>query len=932
MTSSSSSNSLEPTIGATIGIKSKEQPKQPQQLWWKEVLERRRLAQLHLRNSSTNYSHRIINEEHNGIDSLQHMPSMTTSALKVNPQLEYNTCAAKLATRIISEAAEMASAVTDSSTEIQCASSDGRDDGNAKVTVQKVISKSSPNVKKTTKVSLDTKIYALASILDISYQSSKTLFRKSGAFGLESASVELLRQKCLDYSVLFRCSNKDFAKVVKRYPNILNHNVQTITKKLLRLDELFCFNNNEPTIVSTSTTLDQKNIAGINKKTLKLIGRVPSLLAYDVSSLQVKVDSFKYLLLGGDPFQKAKLSGKQGKIDEELMFAKCLRRCPELLLCDIEQTIAPKLAKLDKILTCRSTDTKREGENGSNDFASREPGATLALREPRLLMYDIDTTLKQKADLWRGRVSDITSFDYFLSRYPSILLYSFGSCARLEYYSYCHSRFGSYNVKPDVSETRTLIMLSKKKIEVWAGDEDPFRITSVFGGGRKSQKMKQSLPIEKHRKVMSYKGWIASKLCSPVFNSSPPSIAISSRESVIMGESMTVDALEKLYGLALRGDLRSTQQQYLRSNKDSKSSLPGDVGRNVFSFASKLSGQIITESKNTEDDLKRRAYNLSPNVDVISKLLPSVSTWDLFIRYPRIFVTPLPDLKMRLYKLSNLLSHHDEATLISNDNGNAVDIGSLVMKVPQLLDPAINYEYIEEQFEGLSTLLFPSISRSNFCDAVINTPLLLLPNSNNPAQTKSSHSQRQQQQPSRFLAKVQYLLQTVASDDRDQLVDLMIRQPKNILFCDELAICRLEYLKDCSKPSVIEALSKEDASIIEIATAILSSTKKKEDAFDKTNDDYLNDKADIVTNTEYLPLGQVLALIRRNDNVEGMASRHPFYEIFLRERLKEANLKNKKAAMRWIDFNEWKGLAEGEEELSAIILDEIRTSRRISLQ
>ena len=142
----------------------------------------------------------------------------------------------------------------------------------------------------------------------------------------------------------------------------------------------------------------------------------------------------------------------------------------------------------------------------------------------------------------------------------------------------------------------------------------------------------------------------------------------------------------------------------------------------------------------------------------------------------------------------------------------------------------------------------------------------------------------------------------------------------------------MEYLKECSKPTIIEALPKEDASIIEIATAILSSTKTKEDAFDKTNTDYFNDKADIVANTAYLPLGQVLALIRRNDNVEGMASRHPFYEIFLRERLKEANIKNKKATMRWIDFNEWKGLAEGEEELSAIILDGIRTSRRISLQ
>ena len=61
-----------------------------------------------------------------------------------------------------------------------------------------------------------------------------------------------------------------------------------------------------------------------------------------------------------------------------------------------------------------------------------------------------------------------------------------------------------------------------------------------------------------------------------------------------------------------------------------------------------------------------------------------------------------------------------------------------------------------------------------------------------------------------------------------------------------------------------------------------------------------------------------------------MASRYPLYNIFLREQLKEANIKNKKAAMQWINFNEWKGLAEGKEELSAIILGEIRTSRSIS--
>ena len=118
----------------------------------------------------------------------------------------------------------------------------------------------------------------------------------------------------------------------------------------------------------------------------------------------------------------------------------------------------------------------------------RKLGVDIALREPRLLLYDINESLapkvsifrrgfaaspvspftslshlsiSTKAQMWKARVNDAESFTSLLARYPTLLMYSLGAAARLEYFAYRNRR------KPDASEARQLLMLSKKAVEAW---------------------------------------------------------------------------------------------------------------------------------------------------------------------------------------------------------------------------------------------------------------------------------------------------------------------------------------------------------------------------------------------------------------------------------------------------------------------------------
>lgn len=67
-----------------------------------------------------------------------------------------------------------------------------------------------------------------------------------------------------------------------------------------------------------------------------------------------------------------------------------------------------------------------------------------------------------QAKMWIERVADPVAFAAALAKYPTLLMYSYGASARLEYFSYCNQGF-----KPDVAQARQLLMMSKKSLQFW---------------------------------------------------------------------------------------------------------------------------------------------------------------------------------------------------------------------------------------------------------------------------------------------------------------------------------------------------------------------------------------------------------------------------------------------------------------------------------
>ena len=76
-------------------------------------------------------------------------------------------------------------------------------------------------------------------------------------------------------------------------------------------------------------------------------------------------------------------------------------------------------------------------------------------------------------------MDNVESFMQLLAEYPTLFMYSLGAASRLEYFEYQNGR------KPDASEARQLLMLSKKGVESWGmdGSDCHFDSTSAILGG-----------------------------------------------------------------------------------------------------------------------------------------------------------------------------------------------------------------------------------------------------------------------------------------------------------------------------------------------------------------------------------------------------------------------------------------------------------------
>ena len=318
--------------------------------------------------------------------------------------------------------------------------------------------------------SVDTKkkLLQLSKIMAITQNQAKRIANRSPT--ILSMDIESgLKTKLGDFGNIFSCSKKEVSKLVLRAPSLLCLRSETVVTKLKQLELVLSGIN--------LTYLDQEEVGEgikgeegiVSESTLAIAKRCPLLLTQDIPiTVQRRSVSLRYLLMGGDSI------GRKFDEEESKTFEKVLRRAPELLLLDIEKTIAPKLKSLNDLVPYFGVFDSQEtyvGESTWDSLAreevtvgSREVGARLALKEPRLLMWDVET-LKSKYGFWRSRVAEGAALDGVLARWPTLLMYSYGSCARLEYFKFFSCAMC------DAIEARKLITLAKKRLEYWGVEE-----------------------------------------------------------------------------------------------------------------------------------------------------------------------------------------------------------------------------------------------------------------------------------------------------------------------------------------------------------------------------------------------------------------------------------------------------------------------------
>jgi hypothetical protein len=316
----------------------------------------------------------------------------------------------------------------------------------------------------------------LATLLDIPLRSAETMIRKVPSL----ATTDLLGKiagRCVEMSILLRIAPREFASVVKRFPNLLTLKPKKLEKKLMQLDTLLACSSN-------SCLVD--NVWDVSERTLATVKRVPRLLAYDVpGTLTHHVHELSTLLA----------------VEDNATMKKILRRCPELLMYRVTQNLLPKLLSLHTVFEVATLDVVK--------------------KEPRLLLYSVEDSLLPKVQIWKDRVEDSAKFHQLLCRYPSLLLYSRGASARLEYYTHVNGR------KPDSTDARQLLMTSKKVVETWgqdlAANKPSFLSGSISKRGRprRGETVKEAASRRWRRNkisdsssqpALSYRQWLESSL------------------------------------------------------------------------------------------------------------------------------------------------------------------------------------------------------------------------------------------------------------------------------------------------------------------------------------------------------------------------------------------------------------------------------------
>jgi hypothetical protein len=113
-------------------------------------------------------------------------------------------------------------------------------------------------------------------------------------------------------------------------------------------------------------------------------------------------------------------------------------------------------------------------------------------------------------------VLDPDEFDKLVVRYPTVLMYSLGGVARLDYFAYCNG-----GRKPSSREAQRLLMMPLTAMESW-GDHSAIatNMHSLLSTGtmgkagrpRRNDEIKKRTENRQHNLLLSYHQWISAEV------------------------------------------------------------------------------------------------------------------------------------------------------------------------------------------------------------------------------------------------------------------------------------------------------------------------------------------------------------------------------------------------------------------------------------
>ncbi len=485
---------------------------------------------------------------------------------------------------------------------------------------------------------------------------------------------------------------------------------------------------------------------------------------------------------------------------------KLLRSAPNLLLRDVEKSIAPKLSEL-------------------------KPQMNI-MNDPRLLLYSPET-LTKKLGIWCARTS--TPLPPLVDKYPTLLTYGPGLAGRLEYYY-----FRNRGNQPDAPTSRTLLMMTRAKVQLWGERDSERSLPKVLNGvnsragrprigeifadamERVAEDAERSIDVK-----YTYKEYLAARILEPPLlygegsddeyetpaftETSNPIVNNDARR---LAKKLLLRDLEKLYGNILMS--REVVPYDFDDEEEEQGRLDLYLVRRAIS-----------------DEAKLREGVIYATTESFRRLLPTADVQEIARERPSVLYLGEEKLKNRVIGLRKLMG--------------GIDLGKLVTREPRLLD-VLSISLVSERFA--SVLDAVPTSYSAVAGMVAREPELLM-------------------EEGKWMVATALYLRNVAEDE-DEVIELIVRAPGVL----RGMVSRLEYLGECGARG-------------SSGSSVGWSPSMGWGAIGDSDDDDLCQLTDDFASPK-LEVGHIPALLRRP--VDSMMERNPFYDVYVREKIKEAGI------------------------------------------